>query len=206
MPRKNRQDTVSSESVHHIFQKGLNGCPIFREERDYEYYRMLMLRYKDKHRITIYNYCLMPDHINMLIYVGRSADLSKFIQALSLSYSAFYRRSYGHSGYLWQGRYKNIAISSHGLLLECARYIERNPMRTGPKVQADPSEHRWSSYNFYANGAEDSIITQNPLFDTLGDNIAERKARYREYISMSRPYDEILDKAFNIENYLTGRI
>jgi putative transposase len=77
--------------------------------------------------------------------------------------------------------------------LECGRYIERNPVRAG--IVKDPSEFLWSSYNFYAKGARDSIVTVNPLYPTLGKTPRKRQRIYQKYINEERPYEIVLDKA-----------
>ena len=120
------------------------------------------------------------------------------MQAVSLSYSAYYRKRYKYAGYLWQGRFKSVHIDNDSYLLECARYIERNPLRTKRRMVEDLSEYRWSSYNFYANGQTDDIITVNPLYNGLGQTAQARRVKYKEYILTPRPYEKILDDVFKI--------
>lgn len=196
MPRKNRRETVYNGSIHHVVQRGINRTAVFKQARDYKQFKYLMLRYLENCKINIYNYCLMPNHIHILLYVKERAHLSKFMQALSLAYSSYYRHIYDYSGYLWQGRYKNFLIEKDSYLLECARYIERNPLRAKPKMVEDISDYNWSSYNFYSKGTRDDLITVNPLFETLGKTLEERQLKYKEYLLISRPYEEVLDDTF----------
>lgn len=196
MPRRDRQETVYNGSTHHVIQRGINRTAVFMEAQDYKQFKCLMRRYLRRFDINIYNYCLMPNHIHILLYVKEKAHLPKFMQALLLAYSWYYRGKYNYSGYLWQGRYKNFLIEKDSYLLECARYIERNPLRTDPKIVNDPSDYKWSSYNFYSKGIKDNLITVNPLFETLGKTPEERQLQYKEYILISRPYEEALDDIF----------
>lgn len=198
MPRKDRRDTVYNGSTHHIVQRGVNRTTVFKKARDCKQFKYFMLRYLESCRINVYNYCIMPNHIHILLYVGEGAHLPKFMQALSLAYSSYYRCNYDYSGYLWQGRYKNFLIEKDSYLLECARYIERNPLRVRSKIVDDLSDYNWSSYNFYSKGTKDDLITVNPLFETLGRTPEERRLKYKEYILVSRPYEEVLDDIFRI--------
>jgi putative transposase len=54
----------------------------------------------------------------------------------------------------------SFIVKDESYLLECARYIERNPVRA--KIVKEPSDYLWSSYNHYAQGAKDELITINP--------------------------------------------
>jgi putative transposase len=198
MPRKNRQDTVDEASVHHIVQRSINHSIIFNTDGDYEYFRSLIRRYIGRYGVSIYNYCVMPNNVHLLMYVNGMENLSKFIQSLSLAYSSYYRNTYKYSGYLWQGRYKNFPIKNDEYLLECARYIERNPIRAENKPANGALDYKWSSYNFYANGIQDDIVTKNPSFDRIGSTDEDRREKYKEYILTSRPYEKVLDDVFNI--------
>jgi len=197
MPRRDRRDTVYNGSIHHVVQRGINRTAIFNEAKDYKQFKHLMRRYLRRFEINIYNYCLMPNHIHILLYVKEQTHLSKFMQALLLAYSWYYRCNYNYSGYLWQGRYKNFLIEKDSYLLECARYIERNPLRANPKMVEDISDYKWSSYNFYSKGVKDDLITDNLLFETLGKTPKERQLKYKEYLLISRPYEEALDDIFD---------
>jgi len=168
---------------------------LFKDDKDYLSFKAFMKRYLERLNIKIHNYCIMPNHIHILLLAEKAEHLSKFMQALSLSYGSYYRKRYKYTGYLWQGRFKNIHIDRDSYLLECARYIERNPLRVKYKMVEDLSDYRWSSYNFYAGGKPDDIITVNPLYESMGSTAQERESRYKEYVLTPRPYEEVLDDA-----------
>jgi len=78
-----------------------------------------------------------------------------------------------------------------------ARYIERNPIRA--QITTNPLTYRWSSFSFYARGAEDAIIkTINPLYLELAKTEEERQEKYYRYILEERPYEHIVDKGLRI--------
>ena len=58
----------------------------------------------------------------------------------------------------------------------------------------DLSAYPWSSYNYYAKGYPDDIITPDPLYVGLAKTVKERRDVYIEYLSMPRPYEDILDE------------
>ena len=198
MPRKNRIETVFNSSVHHVVQRGVNKSGIFKVDKDCLYFEDSMKRYLKKYGITIYNYCLMPNHIHILLFTKEALLLSRFMQSLLLAYSSYYRKNYKYSGYIWQGRFKNFLIEKDSYLLECARYIERNPLRTKPALVDELGKFRWSSYNFYVKSIPDDLITVNPLYKLMGETHKERQGRYKEYLLTPRPYEEILDDIFRV--------
>lgn len=196
MPRRPR--LIEDGSYHHIITRGNDRKRLFRCDKDYVKFLVLVNEAIEKHPVAIYHYCLMNNHIHMLTKVIMKDDFPKFFQALFQRYANYFRKRYHHTGFLYQNRYKNIHIDKDSYLLDCARYIERNPVRA--KIVSDPSEYKWSSYSHYAKGIDDDIIKeQNPLYVSLGDTIHERQHRYRSYILEERPYEHIVDKGLRIE-------
>ena len=199
MPRKNRFQVVSGFSTHHVVQRGINRSSVFQSHHDYAYFKDQIRRYLSKYdTVKIYHYCFMPNHIHLLCFTAKAPQLSRFMQSLLLAYSSYYRKKYRYSGYLWQGRFKAFPIQKDSYLLECARYIERNPLRTKRRMVERLSSYRWSSYNFYANGTQDDIITEDPLHKNLGATAEERRTCYQEYILIPRPYEQLIDDVFRI--------
>jgi len=137
----------------------------------------------------------MENHIHLLIKVFKAKNLAKIMQGLLQSYRFYYKKEYKYTGYLYQGRYRSKIIEKDEYFLECARYIETNPLRAGIVKQLRGYE--WSSYNFYAYNKKNDLITQNPLYSLFGEG---RKCReiYREYVLMPRMYEDIIDAGLKI--------
>jgi len=129
----------------------------------------------------------------MLMKIRKGEDLPKTIHGITQSYSYYYRKTYKHTGYVYQNRYKSFSVEEDSYLLECGRYIERNPLRAG--IVIDLSQYYWSSYNYYVKGIPDDIITEDPLYADMGSTPEEKQRHYSRYISEARPYENIVDKA-----------
>lgn len=183
-------------AVCHIIQRGNNRQKVFREEEDYEKFLSLVERYKIKYAFDLYNYCLMSNHLHFLIKIHCGKELSRAMQGIFQSFRFYYRKKYQYTGYLFQGRYKSKIIDKDAYLLECARYIERNPVRAN--VVKDPAQYKWTSYLVYARGQKSDIITENPMYTAIGNNDAERRRSYQEYVLADRIYEHIIDKEFKI--------
>jgi len=190
MARKHR--VLADISFHHVIQRGNNRRRIFDEEADYLYFKSLIKRYIARYQCRILHYCFMSNHVHLIVLILKGADMPKFLQGLNLSYCLYYKRKYGFTGSLWQGRYKNFPIEKDSYLLECARYIERNPLRAN--MVEDISKYPYSSYSYYANGSNDDIITANIKYEGLGRTALERQKNYISYVNEDRFYEKMVDK------------
>ena len=180
-------------AVYHIVQRGHNKGRLFKNAKDYKAFKDFIRKYKERYIFDIYHYCIMSNHFHMLLKIREGFALPKVIHGITQSYSYYYRKAYKRIGYVYQNRYKSFLIEDDSYLLECGRYIERNPLRAG--IVKDLSQYYWSSYNFYARGRPDDIITENPLYKDMGKVPEEKQRRYRDYVLEARPYDKIVEKA-----------
>lgn len=194
MARKPR--IIADESFHHIVQRGNNRKAVFELNSDYSHFKSLIRKYLKMYQCQIFHYCLMPNHVHLIIHVIKGSDMPKFLQGINLSYTLYYKRKYKFTGSLWQGRYKSFLIDKDEYLLECARYIERNSLRA--KLVDDISKYPYSSYNYYAKGRKDDIITTNIVYSNLGDSAQQRQQNYIEYLNQGRFYENVIDKALEM--------
>lgn len=195
MPREARR--LIDNGYYHILTRGNDRRKIFQCQDDYVRMLDIIRLYIEKYQVRIFHYCLMPNHMHFLVQAIKSVDLSKFMQGVLQVYANYFRNKYESIGFLFQNRYKSIHIEKESYLLECARYIERNPLRA--KICDDLKEHSWSSYLFYAEGKENRIIEKpNPCFFDLSCSVSDRQRMFREFIIQERPYDHVVDKAFRI--------
>jgi putative transposase len=183
---------------YHILSRGNDKKNIFRREQDFLTFLGIVVKYLKKYKIYIYHYCLMPNHLHFLLQTAEALQLPKFMQAILQSYAWHFRKNYESVGFLFQNRYKSLYIGKESYLLDCARYIERNPLRSG--FTQDLDMYRWNSFSFYSDGLDDVIIKHpNPCYLRLAESASARQKRFREYVLQDRPYDQLLDNAFKIE-------
>jgi len=90
----------------------------------------------------LYAFALMPNHLHLLMETAE-IHLSKIMQGLQQSYTAYFNRKYEVEGHLFQGRYKAILCDGDAYLLTLLKYIHLNPVRA--KISGRPDEYLWSS-------------------------------------------------------------
>ena len=162
----------------HIVQRGHNREPCFYADSDYYCYLDNVKLSAKRNHCVIHAYCLMTNHVHLLITPMTSYGVSHFMQDIGRKYVRYVNHTYRRSGTLWEGRFKAGLVDSEAYLLTCMRYIELNPVRAG--MVEHPGDYQWSSYAVNAYGRDNSIILPHPMYLALGENDASRKQAYRE--------------------------
>jgi len=125
MSRKRRQE--SSTNTYHWICRGIHKKEIFHRPEDFKFFKSLLIEYKNLFDIHIYHYCLMTNHAHLLICSPAVQNMAKFSQLVQRRYAYYYCGSYRWIGNVFQRGYRSIPIDKDTYLLECGRYIERNP-------------------------------------------------------------------------------
>lgn len=152
MPRHARQRSMTD--LYHVMLRGVDRMVIFRENDD-RYMFLNLLRQQASEDFKVYCYCLMTNHIHLLL---ESPCLSQHIRRIATSYAMWFNNKYGRCGHLFQDRFKSEIIETENYLLQCFRYILQNPVKAG--ICQYPSQYSWNSYSCYFNSENTFIFTK----------------------------------------------
>jgi putative transposase len=155
MPRVAR--IKSSTGIYHIITRGINQQNIFSCEDDYERFLNTLIRYCRKSKCEIYAYCLMDNHIHLLLKEGQE-PLATTMKKIGTSYVYYYNWQYNRKGHLFQDRFKSEPVEDDAYFLTVLRYIHLNPIKAG--IADDLTSYPYSSYTEYTKKAK--LI--NPTF------------------------------------------
>jgi len=155
MPRTAR--ITIENGCYHIITRGNQKQSVFLEKYDYDKYLSFLIKYKKKFKFKLYCFCLMPNHVHLVIELNNPSLLNRIMRGLNLSYTRYFNFKYKKVGHLWQDRFKSKIIEKDAYLLECINYVESNPIRAS--LSSHINEYGWSSYNFRG--------TNNTLVDSL---------------------------------------
>lgn len=191
MPRPPR--SLLDGGCYHVIARGNNRQFIFAEADAFHYFLDLLGRAKARYPATLYHYCLMSNHIHLLLEIAVGEQLPKFMQFVLQGYGRWYQARRTYVGHVWQGRYKSPLVAQDSYFLEAGRYIERNPLQA--KLVTDLKDYPWSSYPFYANGTPNPLVDEDPYYAQLGSNPYRRQEAYREFVRRESPYTQVLDAA-----------
>ena len=106
--------------------RGINQQNIFSVDEDYEKFIAILAKYHKKSEYEIYAYCLMGNHVHLLIKEGREA-LPHAMKRIGTSYVSWYNWQYNRKGHLFQDRYKSEPVEDDVYFLTVLRYIHQNP-------------------------------------------------------------------------------
>lgn len=166
MPRKARKSQISG--YYHVMSQGINKEYIFNKKLYIEKYKKLMLDKSKDLDINILSYCIMNNHVHILINTSKISDLSKYMQKLNTTYSNFYNKINKRVGYVFRDRFLSQEILNKKQLFCCIRYIHYNPVKAG--IVKFVSDYQYSSYNEFIG--KKYIINDNCIkiiFSELND-------------------------------------
>lgn len=159
MPRPLRK--FKDDGIYHILNRGNFRQRIFHKDGDYLAFLKLFGEMKDQYEISLYAYCLMPNHFHMLVNATQGEELSPAMQWFMTTHVRRYHQHYESSGHLWQGRFKSFEVSGDDYFLTVARYIEGNPVRAGLVETA--LNWVWSSHRGRCGVQKDLLIEPLPV-------------------------------------------
>lgn len=151
--------------LYHVIVRGNQRRKTFRRDDDYKAYLDRLEKYRARFRVRIYAYCLMPNHVHLLLETG-TTPLAKFMQGVQQSYTQYFNRSYRKVGHLFQGRYKAIICDKDKYLLSLIRYIHLNPVRAA--LSKRPEAYSYSGHGSYLMNGTAKIIEAGPILSLLG--------------------------------------
>lgn len=190
LTRHSREYSVTD--VYHIIIKGIDGQDIFYDDIDKNIFLKHLLETKLKFFYKIYAYCLMSNHVHIVLSVEDSL-LSKSIQSLTIKYAHYFNKKYKRSGPFVQNRFNSKIVENQRYFLEVCRYVHRNPENAGfEKTQ----NYKWSSYKEYIIPSKSKLVDKNVLLHYFNNSIDNfvKFTSFNEF-SLTDEYNELINYA-----------
>ncbi|SDE32849.1 REP-associated tyrosine transposase [Sporomusa acidovorans] len=180
MPRQAREK--GEFSTYHVIQRGNERKSLFLSDDDRLRFLDTLARVKVKYNFILEAYCLMDNHIHMLIN-DNGNDISQILKSVNISYAYYFNRTYQRTGHLFQDRFKSELINSDQYLLQVSKYIHNNPVKAGMVKKAE--DYQWSSYAVYLEKVKDhnKIIDSSRILGILSKSRNSAIRKYTEYVS-----------------------
>ncbi len=172
LPRLNLPDIAQ-----HIIQRGNNQQACFFDEQDRQTYLDKLAEYGQKYHVAIHAYCLMSNHVHLLLTPEQGNGASRLMQSLGRYYVRYINSKYQRSGTLWEGRFKSTLVDTEYYLLTVSRYIELNPVRAD--LVTHPDDYPYSSYANNALGKPSHFITPSVCYQALAKTDKGRQSVYK---------------------------
>ena len=139
---------------HHVTQRGNRRMQTFFCDDDYRAYLALAGQWCRQEGLSVWAYCLMPNHVHLIVVPSTAAGLARALGEAHRRYTRAVNFREGWRGYLWQGRFSSVVMDEPHLM-SAARYVERNPVRAGLVGEAE--QWPWSSAAAHATGKPDGL-------------------------------------------------
>lgn len=168
MPRIAR--VICAGLPHHVTQRGNRRGTVFFSDADRMAYLRWLEDYTGKHSVDVLAYCLMTNHVHLVVVPSTVNSLHRTLRPLHMRYAQRVNRARQWNGHLWQGRYFASVLDAH-YVWAAIRYVERNPVRAGMIDRAEG--YAWSSAAAHCGYGSDPVLTTDTSwrrqFEAVGD-------------------------------------
>jgi putative transposase len=148
-----------------VTQRGNRRQTVFFEPADYALYRDLLAERCRKASVEVWAYCLMPNHVHLVLTPATPEGLARAIGETHRQYTGFVNARARWTGHLFQGRFSSVALDD-AHLVAAARYVALNPVRA--RLVAHAQDWAWSSARAHLAGRDDALVRVAPLLDRVG--------------------------------------
>jgi putative transposase len=165
---------------HHVTQRGNRRQRLFVEEGDYALYRDLLAERCRANGVSCWAYCLMPNHVHLILVPSSAAGLSRAVGEAHRRYTAFFNARARMTGHLFQGRFACCAMDEN-YLMSAFRTLAFNPVRA--RLVRRPADWPHGSVAAHLAGRNDELVDVRPglawapaFRDLLGESVRRAEA------------------------------
>lgn len=133
--------------------RGIDKRDLFLRDEDYLKFIDYMKKAKAKADFTIYAYCLMTNHVHLLLKT-ENEELGEIVKRITVGYAQHHNVENGRTGHLFQNRFRSEVVETDKYFLTVLRYIHQNPLKA--RMVEDMRDYKWSSFKDYLT--EDHLI------------------------------------------------
>ncbi|MEJ2725323.1 MAG: transposase [Deltaproteobacteria bacterium] len=193
-----RRKLTAPNIVSHITQRAAGKEPLFLENNDYLHMLWLLKDIAKKTSLRIYAFCLMPNHVHLLLS-PEEENLQDAMRGLFSRYASRFNRKYERKGHLFGGRYRQAVCLDDSYLLAASLYIHLNPVRAG--IAPHPAQYRWSSCRLYTDSkVSKSFVDAGFILTLLPENKKEKYVGLLER-GMTLELNEVMEQEDAIESF-----
>jgi putative transposase len=177
-----RARIIAAGYPHHVVHRGHNRQNVFRDNYDRWFFQKLLAIYLGKFECKLLAYCLMRNHVHLMLLPEKRDSLIEFMHGLSFRYAMYFNITSDRKGSLWESRYFSSVVTEEAYMWRAAKYICLNPVRAG--IVEDPCDYTWSCARGLMLGEDGEV----PVEEWIGE--AQRRD-FREMVLHDSEANEI---------------
>lgn len=212
-----REIPLVNNEIYHVVNRGIASQPTFIVKKNYQraldsifYYQnskpplryakflnlpikermeiLNKLRQQQEFLIEIICYCLMPNHLHLLLKQTENNGISRFMSNFTNSYTRYFNTLQKRNGPIFQGKFKAVRIVTDEQLLHVSRYIHLNPY-TGYIVKnlEELEIYPFSSFPEYIGRSQNNLCNKVPIISHF-KNISS----YKQFVFDNADYQRSL--------------
>jgi putative transposase len=120
---------------HHITQRGNYRQKIFFRSEDYRLYLSLLAEYARHYGVAILGYCLMPNHVHLILVPRDAEALGRLFRRLHWDYARAIHVRLRRKGHLFQARYQSVPMDEEHFWAAMV-YVEQSSHRSPISARA----------------------------------------------------------------------
>ncbi|MFT4561855.1 MAG: putative transposase [Gammaproteobacteria bacterium] len=151
---------------HHVTQRGNRRQQTFFCDKDYSDYIRLMATACRQTGTRVWAYCLMPNHVHLVMVPTSEDGLRGAVANAHRRYSHMINQRFGWRGHLWQERFFSNPMDE-SYLRSTVRYVEMNSVAAG--LCDVTSAWQWSSARAHLMRRNDDLVDVAPMLGRVDD-------------------------------------
>lgn len=187
--------------ISHITQRAAGREPLFIEDNDYLFLLWLLKEVSEVHNIEFLAFCLMPNHIHLLLR-PREQNLYDAMRDLFSRYATRFNKKYERKGHLFGGPYRQAICLEDAYLLAASLYIHKNPVAAG--ICQHPMEYRWSTVKLFCDPSPPkSFVKPGFILSLLPVSRPDASARYLMLLEkgLHIPIEQVSEQGDAVERF-----
>jgi REP element-mobilizing transposase RayT len=146
-----RVPRIIKENVfYHVVARANRNEFIFNRNDIKEMFMDVLFKAKKRWAFQIKNFCIMDNHIHLLIKPDRNKNLSRIMQWILSVFAIRYNKKFGFVGHVWYDRFKSTIIESFHEYIRVYEYITNNPVSA--KIVKKVQDYLYCGINYKKYG------------------------------------------------------
>lgn len=181
-----RYDLIVTGQIYHVYNRGLNKANIFLSHQDYQRFLKTIMRYQNEYpTITLFSYCLLPNHFHFLLkdawWEDKESVIPHFMRKLQNSYAKYFNMVKERKGQFFEWRYQAKIIDTEDYFYSVLVYVNSNAIKHW--IIRDINDWQYSSYHNLVFNAKSNLNT-TPVLDDIGYSWKNFIELYNKYIDL----------------------